>query len=78
MVSSVNCIIITLSRPVQLVFTLWRLAGLAAAVFVKAICTTSQTKKRRNKVHSSGSNVSRHVLEIEVDGLGLDNIVETH
>ena len=32
-------------------------------------------------MHSSGSNVSRLVLEIEVEklfGLGLDNIVETH
>ena len=43
--------------------------------------STSQTKKWRKKVHRSGSNVSRVVLEIEVEKLfelGLHNIVETH
>ena len=56
-------------------------SGTCCCCLCKSDLSTSQAKKRRKKVHSSGSNASRLVLEIGVEklfGLGLDNIVETH
>ena len=56
--------IITRSRPVQ--FYAIATCGTCCCCLCKSDLSTSQTKKRRKKLHSSGSGVSKLVLEIEI------------